>query len=187
MGLPETWDAALSAIRSSADDLGVSLAIWQARREPDAQARRAANDAMDAVDRALAELHALRSRLLGEVRASDDRAAARVDELLGTGLAPPGQESSSGPDNASPDRHQETPPSPKREADSKPSARDRHEVALKVGCSYCDAERGSACRTRRGSSLGARYHARRYTMAVFIFGPAEGDDDPWRAAARVTP
>ena len=51
-------------------------------REPDAHARRAANDAMDAVDRALAELHALRSRLLSEVRASDDQAAARVDALL---------------------------------------------------------------------------------------------------------
>ena len=35
---------------------------------------------------------------------------------------PPGRESSSGPD-ASPDRHQQTPPSPKREAVSKGSAR----------------------------------------------------------------
>ena len=37
---------------------------------------------MDAIDAMLAELHALRSRLTGEMRASDDATAARVDALL---------------------------------------------------------------------------------------------------------
>ncbi len=37
---------------------------------------------MDAVDSMLAELHQLRARLVSEVRASDDLAAARVDALL---------------------------------------------------------------------------------------------------------
>jgi hypothetical protein len=65
-------------------DLAVALAQWAARDETkaDAHARRAANTAMDALDAALALLHELRSRLVGEIRASDDATAARVDELL---------------------------------------------------------------------------------------------------------
>ena len=64
--------------------LGVALAQWAARDEirPDADARRAANTAMDAIDSMLAELYALRSRLLTEIRASDAAADARADELL---------------------------------------------------------------------------------------------------------
>lgn len=65
--------------------LGVALAQWAARDDSKAQPeiRRAANSAMDAIDAMLAELHALRARLVGEIRASDDAAAARADELLG--------------------------------------------------------------------------------------------------------
>ena len=48
---PDPYDAALSAIRSSVDDLGAWLAIWSARREPDAHARRCASE----VDRLLAK------------------------------------------------------------------------------------------------------------------------------------
>ena len=120
MAPPDPWDAALSAIRSSVDDLGAWLAIWSARREPDAHARRCANDAMDAIDAALIELHRIRAELVDQIRRADDQAAARVDELLGTGRAPPGRESSSGPD-ATPGR-QETPLSPEREVVSKRSA-----------------------------------------------------------------
>jgi len=71
-------------IRDAAEDLGVYLAIWSMRDDgkPDAQARRAANDAMDAIDRALRELHALRERLVGDIRQADDAAAARVDAML---------------------------------------------------------------------------------------------------------
>jgi hypothetical protein len=64
--------------------LGVALAQWMARDDtrPQPAVRQAANTAMDTVDEMLRELHALRSRLLGEVRASDDLAAARADQLL---------------------------------------------------------------------------------------------------------
>jgi hypothetical protein len=78
----DPWDAALSAIRSSVDDLGAWLAIWSARREPDAHARRCASGAVDAIDAALIELHRIRGQLIGETRAADDQAAARVDALL---------------------------------------------------------------------------------------------------------
>lgn len=80
----DLYDAALSALRNHVDGLGVSLAIWEARRQdgPDAHARRCANDAMDAIDGAIRELHAIRAQLTGEIRADDDATAARVDALL---------------------------------------------------------------------------------------------------------
>jgi hypothetical protein len=61
--------------------LGVALAEWAARSEdkPDADARRAANRAMTALDAALALLYELRARLVSEIRVSDDAFAARVD------------------------------------------------------------------------------------------------------------
>jgi len=64
--------------------LGVALAQWMARDDTRAEpyVRRAANTAMDEIDAMLRELHALRSRLVGEIRASDDMNAARVDALL---------------------------------------------------------------------------------------------------------
>jgi hypothetical protein len=64
--------------------LAVALAEWAARSDdrPDAHARRAANRAMDAIDAALALLHELRARLVTDIRASDDDAAERVDQLL---------------------------------------------------------------------------------------------------------
>ena len=37
---------------------------------------------MDALDAALAELYELRSRLVAEIRESDDQTAARVDAML---------------------------------------------------------------------------------------------------------
>ena len=64
--------------------LGVALAQWMARDDSKAEpaVRQAANTAMGETDAMLAELHALRARLTGEIRASDDQAAARADELL---------------------------------------------------------------------------------------------------------
>jgi hypothetical protein len=64
--------------------LGVALAQWMARDDAKAQpaVRQAANDAMDAVDAMLAELHQLRARLVSEIRESDKLAAARADQLL---------------------------------------------------------------------------------------------------------
>ena len=77
------YDAALTAIRSHVEDLAAWLAVWEARREPDAHARRCASDAVDAIDAMTRELHAVRARLVGEIRAADDAAAARADALLG--------------------------------------------------------------------------------------------------------
>ena len=64
--------------------LSVALGQWEDRDDtrPQAEARRAANTAMDAIDAMLAELHAMRSRLVDEKRASDDAAMAGVDAML---------------------------------------------------------------------------------------------------------
>jgi hypothetical protein len=64
--------------------LSVSLAQWAARDDTKAHAeeRRAANSAMDAIDAMLRELHAVRARLVSEMRIDDDAAMARADELL---------------------------------------------------------------------------------------------------------
>jgi hypothetical protein len=69
--------------------LGVALAQWAARDDTKAEpeVRRAANTAMDAIDAMLRELHALRSRLVGEIRESDDIGAARVDAMLSASRA----------------------------------------------------------------------------------------------------
>lgn len=64
--------------------LSVALGQWEDRDDtrPQPEVRRAANTAMDAIDAMLAELHQMRSRLVGEIRASDDATAARADALL---------------------------------------------------------------------------------------------------------
>ena len=54
---PEEPGAELSAIRGEVDNIGVWLAIWAHRREPaepDTLARRAAADAVEAIDKAIA-------------------------------------------------------------------------------------------------------------------------------------
>jgi hypothetical protein len=78
------YDDALSSIRNGAEDLAVALAIWEARDDirADAHARRAASGAVDAIDAMLRALHAIRERLITEIRASDDATAVRVDKLL---------------------------------------------------------------------------------------------------------
>ena len=64
--------------------LARALALWESRDDtrPQPEVRRAANDAMDTIDAMLSALHALRSRLVSEIRASDDATAARADRLL---------------------------------------------------------------------------------------------------------
>jgi hypothetical protein len=79
---PDPWDSDLSVIRDSAESIPVWAAIWQARTEPDAHARRCAADAIGAADAALAALHRIRARLVTETRQADDEAADRVDRLL---------------------------------------------------------------------------------------------------------
>lgn len=78
-----------AAIREHVEDLSVALATWSDRddTQPQPHARRAANTAMDAIDAALRDLHELRSRLVTEIRASDDVTNARVDQLLANGGA----------------------------------------------------------------------------------------------------
>jgi hypothetical protein len=86
--LTAAYDAALLLqLRFRVEDLDAALAAWAGRDDgmPDAPARRAANGAMGAIDGMLRELHAMRSRLTGEIRASDDATAARVDALLRAG------------------------------------------------------------------------------------------------------
>jgi hypothetical protein len=78
----DTYDAPLSEIRDRVENLAVALAIWCNRSEPDAHARRAANDA---VDSAIGHLHTIRRELISEIRTADDRAAAWADELLARG------------------------------------------------------------------------------------------------------
>ena len=80
--MTDPYDAPLSALRDHVEDLAVALAIWTNRKEPDAQARRCANYAVDAVDAAIGHLHTIRRELISEIRTSDDQAAARADELV---------------------------------------------------------------------------------------------------------
>ena len=81
---PDAYDDAPSALRGRVDDVGAWLAIWSARDDsrPQPHARRCASDAVDAIDAALRGLHAIRSRLTGEIRSADDASAVRADELL---------------------------------------------------------------------------------------------------------
>lgn len=73
-----------AVVRDLVETLGVNLAWWESRDtcpEP-AGTRGAANDAVDAIDGAMRELHQIREQLTGEMRAYDDAAAKRVDALL---------------------------------------------------------------------------------------------------------
>lgn len=75
---------AVQAIGEHTATLAHALTLWAVRDDtrPQPEVRRAANTAMDAIDSALAELHALRARLVSEIRISDAAAATRADELL---------------------------------------------------------------------------------------------------------
>jgi hypothetical protein len=79
-----SYDSALSATQGYVDELTAVLARWALRDDTKAQpeVRQAANDAMDAIDGALRELYGLRSRLVDEIRESDDAAAVRIGALL---------------------------------------------------------------------------------------------------------
>ena len=78
------YDSTLSALRGHLCELEAALALWASRDDTKAQpeVRHAANDAIDAVDTALRELHGIRGQLVGEIRASDDATAVRAADLL---------------------------------------------------------------------------------------------------------
>jgi hypothetical protein len=76
------YDQSLSGLREHVENLATWLAIWEARKEPDAFARRCASDAVDAIDGALRDLYLIRGQLTAEVRQADDATAARADALL---------------------------------------------------------------------------------------------------------
>lgn len=85
--MEQRYDA-YARLEAPAAVLAYALGQWQDRDDTKAQpeVRRAANTAMDAIDAMLAGLHQMRSRLVGEIRASDDANAARADAFL-AGLA----------------------------------------------------------------------------------------------------
>ena len=78
------FDSTMSALRGHLGELEAALALWATRDDTKAQpgVRQAANNAVDAIDGALRELHGLRSQLVSEVRAADDAAMARTEALL---------------------------------------------------------------------------------------------------------
>lgn len=71
-------------ITEAAADLGVYLALWSHRDadKPQPTADRAGNEAVAAIDKALLELHAVRSQLVTEIRTFNDDCAVRTDALL---------------------------------------------------------------------------------------------------------
>jgi hypothetical protein len=86
----EPWDVH-ARLEDPMDFLALALGQWEARDDtrPQPEVRRAANTAMDTIDAMLRELHAMRSRLVTEMRAADDATAARVDALLAERLGGP--------------------------------------------------------------------------------------------------
>lgn len=76
------YDGTLSEIRNQVGNIAIWLAVWEARTEPDAHARRCASNAVDAIDAALRELHSARQELITEIRTADEATAARADALL---------------------------------------------------------------------------------------------------------
>ena len=76
------FDQPLSELREHVENLATWLAIWEARKEPDALARRCASDAVDAIDGAPRDLYLIRGQLTAEVRQADDATAVRADALL---------------------------------------------------------------------------------------------------------
>lgn len=84
LGLMNSVPDPLQSARPHFEALAAYLALWAQRDDSRAQPhiRRAANGAVEAIDALTRELHALRSNLITEIRASDDAAMARTEKLL---------------------------------------------------------------------------------------------------------
>lgn len=76
--------ADIADVRDHVEDISAALAQWSEwdDTKPQPDLRRAASDAVRAIDDALAGLQRIRTQLVGEIRRSDDAAAKRVDALL---------------------------------------------------------------------------------------------------------
>ena len=73
-----------ATLEDPAGVLAVALAQWEQRDDgrPQPEIRRAASTAVAVIDAMLRALYAMRGRLVTEIRASDDAAAARADASL---------------------------------------------------------------------------------------------------------
>ena len=82
-GLP--YDDAAEQLRLDAAALAIRLELWAGRDESrgDYRATEAGHAALETLDRITRDLYAVRSRLVGELRASQDAAMARARETLG--------------------------------------------------------------------------------------------------------
>lgn len=74
--------AAAHRLVNLAGVLGIALGQWDARGDGQAARRRSASEAVAIVDDMLAALHEVRGQLQAQMRAYDDAALARADELL---------------------------------------------------------------------------------------------------------
>lgn len=74
----------VESLREHVENLSTSLARWAVRDDtrPQPEVRRAANSAVEAIDAAIRDLHAMRGSLVAEIRQSDDAAMARTEALL---------------------------------------------------------------------------------------------------------
>ena len=66
----------MTVIKEHVEDIAADLDVWVDSEGPDARARRYASAALDAIDATISELHAIRARLMTEVRAADDAVLA---------------------------------------------------------------------------------------------------------------
>lgn len=71
-------------VRDHVETLSAALAWWADRdnSRAQAQARTAANTAIDEIDAALVGLHRIRTTVINEIRESDEAAIRRVEALL---------------------------------------------------------------------------------------------------------
>lgn len=73
----------IADIRDNVGQLAVSSAIWDYRGDkPDAFHLKARNDAVDAIDAMMRDLHKVRAQLVAEGRKAQDELNARVDARL---------------------------------------------------------------------------------------------------------
>jgi len=83
-GCPD-YAGTIADLRDHVDNLAVWLAAWTARSSgvPDDHARRCAQGAVNVIDAATLQIHALRGQLVASIRDADAERDRRIDDLLG--------------------------------------------------------------------------------------------------------